>query len=417
MQTIVSPGLVLAAGADRRRHRARTASRAPSRCRARGSAPPHRRRTSSRSVTTANPVNALQGQDGPIPITGTSFAAAYVSGLAALLKQRFPDLTPGADHQPDHRHRAASRRRCRQRRRRRGHRSGRRADVGCPGRPGDGAVQGQADSAAGVRPAARPRPDHRGRRDGCRPGAGPRARRAGTTRVEAPMKKFLGVFGLRFTTGHALWAAVLIPACIAAVPAARPAVGRHHAGRAHRACRGGDDPRPTAHRLGRGAVLVAPAPPHVPDLPSEPAVGATVHAGRPCRGALAGRLPGVGHRAGPPAVHPDGDRQRRGLHRRRRRHPVRRATGDSALPRPGGRRRLGRVPGGQDRAGEPGRALRAGGRPVPGAGQPADLDRAARRPGTDAQVGAASRVRGGGSGPVPGGLGHPHRRSVGQQRD
>lgn len=41
-----------------------------------------------------NPVDALQGQDGPIPIGGTSFAAAYVSGLAALLKQRFPDLTP-----------------------------------------------------------------------------------------------------------------------------------------------------------------------------------------------------------------------------------------------------------------------------------------------------------------------------------
>jgi membrane-anchored mycosin MYCP len=41
-----------------------------------------------------NPVNALQGEDGPIPISGTSFAAAYVSGLAALLKQRFPDLTP-----------------------------------------------------------------------------------------------------------------------------------------------------------------------------------------------------------------------------------------------------------------------------------------------------------------------------------
>ena len=39
------------------------------------------------------PVSALQGQDGPIPITGTSFAAAYVSGLAALLKQRFPGLT------------------------------------------------------------------------------------------------------------------------------------------------------------------------------------------------------------------------------------------------------------------------------------------------------------------------------------
>lgn len=41
-----------------------------------------------------NPVNALQGQDGPVPINGTSFAAAYVSGLAALVKQRFPDLTP-----------------------------------------------------------------------------------------------------------------------------------------------------------------------------------------------------------------------------------------------------------------------------------------------------------------------------------
>lgn len=41
-----------------------------------------------------NPVNALQGQDGPIPIAGTSFSAAYVSGVAALVRQRFPDLTP-----------------------------------------------------------------------------------------------------------------------------------------------------------------------------------------------------------------------------------------------------------------------------------------------------------------------------------
>jgi membrane-anchored mycosin MYCP len=40
------------------------------------------------------PVDALVGQDGPIPITGTSFSAAYVSGVAALLRQRFPDLTP-----------------------------------------------------------------------------------------------------------------------------------------------------------------------------------------------------------------------------------------------------------------------------------------------------------------------------------
>lgn len=40
------------------------------------------------------PVNALQGEDGPIPISGTSFSAAYVSGLAALIRQRFPELTP-----------------------------------------------------------------------------------------------------------------------------------------------------------------------------------------------------------------------------------------------------------------------------------------------------------------------------------
>ncbi|BBX19329.1 type VII secretion-associated serine protease mycosin [Mycolicibacterium duvalii] len=40
-----------------------------------------------------NPVNALQGEDGPIPIAGTSFSAAYVSGLAALVRQRFPELT------------------------------------------------------------------------------------------------------------------------------------------------------------------------------------------------------------------------------------------------------------------------------------------------------------------------------------
>jgi len=41
-----------------------------------------------------DPVNALQGREGPVPIAGTSFAAAYVSGLAALLRQQFPELTP-----------------------------------------------------------------------------------------------------------------------------------------------------------------------------------------------------------------------------------------------------------------------------------------------------------------------------------
>lgn len=40
------------------------------------------------------PVDALPGKDGPVPIAGTSFAAAYISGLAALLRQRFPELAP-----------------------------------------------------------------------------------------------------------------------------------------------------------------------------------------------------------------------------------------------------------------------------------------------------------------------------------
>ncbi len=41
-----------------------------------------------------DPVDALPGKEGPVPIAGTSFAAAYVSGLAALLRQKFPDLPP-----------------------------------------------------------------------------------------------------------------------------------------------------------------------------------------------------------------------------------------------------------------------------------------------------------------------------------
>ncbi|MEI7715417.1 MAG: type VII secretion-associated serine protease mycosin [Mycobacterium sp.] len=40
------------------------------------------------------PVNALPGKEEPVPIAGTSFSAAYISGVAALLRQRFPDLPP-----------------------------------------------------------------------------------------------------------------------------------------------------------------------------------------------------------------------------------------------------------------------------------------------------------------------------------
>ena len=119
-----------------------------------------RARTSSRSGYDGNPVNALQGQDGPIPINGTSFAAAYVSGLAALLKQRFPDLTPA---QIINRITATAR-----------HPGGGVDNyVGAgvidpvaaltwdvPAGPEDNPLQGEGDSAAGVHPAARPRSDH-----------------------------------------------------------------------------------------------------------------------------------------------------------------------------------------------------------------------------------------------------------------
>ncbi|MED5815676.1 type VII secretion-associated serine protease mycosin [Mycolicibacterium sp. 050232] len=40
------------------------------------------------------PINATPGEDGPVPLNGTSFSAAFVSGLAALVRQRYPDLTP-----------------------------------------------------------------------------------------------------------------------------------------------------------------------------------------------------------------------------------------------------------------------------------------------------------------------------------
>jgi hypothetical protein len=90
------------------------------------------------------------------------------------------------------------------------------------------------------------------------------------------MKKVLGVFGLRFTTGHAIWAVALIPACIAlllpldllwvgitvAVVIALAAVVTIRGRRL----------------TGWVAAVFSWRQRHrnVPDLPSEPAVGATV---------------------------------------------------------------------------------------------------------------------------------------------
>jgi len=93
------------------------------------------------------------------------------------------------------------------------------------------------------------------------------------------MKKVFGAFGLRFTTGHASWAAALIPACIALfVPLDLLWVGVTLAAvialTAVVTFRG--------RRLtGWVAAVFAWRRRHrnVPDLPSEPAVGATVMPG------------------------------------------------------------------------------------------------------------------------------------------
>ena len=40
-------------------------------------------------------VNAQLGQEGLIPLNGTSFAAPFVSGVVALIRSRFPELSAG----------------------------------------------------------------------------------------------------------------------------------------------------------------------------------------------------------------------------------------------------------------------------------------------------------------------------------
>jgi membrane-anchored mycosin MYCP len=47
----------------------------------------------SLSSSGAGLANALGGKQGPVPLSGTSYAAPVVSGLAALIRSRFPQLT------------------------------------------------------------------------------------------------------------------------------------------------------------------------------------------------------------------------------------------------------------------------------------------------------------------------------------
>ncbi|BBX48269.1 hypothetical protein GCM10009641_06860 [Mycobacterium cookii] len=47
----------------------------------------------SLSSSGAGLANAVDGEHGPVPLAGTSYAAPVVSGLAALIRSRFPQLT------------------------------------------------------------------------------------------------------------------------------------------------------------------------------------------------------------------------------------------------------------------------------------------------------------------------------------
>lgn len=40
-----------------------------------------------------HPVDALPGREGPVPLQGTSYSTAFVSGIAALIRSKFPDMT------------------------------------------------------------------------------------------------------------------------------------------------------------------------------------------------------------------------------------------------------------------------------------------------------------------------------------
>ncbi|KCQ08539.1 mycosin MycP1 [Mycobacterium tuberculosis BTB10-422] len=125
---------------------------------------------------TGEPVNALQGREGPVPIAVCRGICVGSGGPASAAVPR-PDA--GADHPPDHRHRETPRGRGRRPGRRRRHRCGGRADVGHSARPCFGAIQRQTTSTPGGGAGSRSSPDYGCGVGGRRPYVGPGPGRAG----------------------------------------------------------------------------------------------------------------------------------------------------------------------------------------------------------------------------------------------
>ena len=137
---------------------------------------------------------------------------------------------------------------------------------------------------------------------------------------------------------------------------------------------------------------------------------------RPRRGALGRGVPDLGHRTRSQGVHAHRHRQRESPHRRLAGHPAAGTAHVGALPRLGGRYRLGGLSPRHNRNARRAQGVPQGDRYRPGPGEPPDVDHAACRSGAHPQTGVAPRRGHRRPGPVPGGLDDAYRRSVGQPR-
>ena len=131
--------------------------------------------------------NALPNDQGEFyALNSASFAAAYVSGVAALVRSRFPELTAEQVVRPADRRRAGRGPRAVEPDRRRARRSGRGADVGChPVRATAPPTRAQARCGTAAAGTTGFHPAHRRVRRHRRAGAG--RRRHGRSR-RAPTK-------------------------------------------------------------------------------------------------------------------------------------------------------------------------------------------------------------------------------------